>query len=676
MNLIPYTWNGYAINDWYWNGTNVGEWSAGFPVGQRANLHSSPIYSEIAYAFPKLSTTQIAGHSITLQITPKSKVAAHTLSYMREQLKGWAAIKDFQSHQIIAKDAEDSNRQWYLTGIPTDIVQDPSIATFYVTFALDDPIWRVVTSSTTGNVVVVASPNSQTLTVLGNTPAAPIIAVTPNSARTGSYGYRRWIPICNTTANAFPFPVSSVDLTFGGLNTAALVAAVKMLANGNDLRIFVDGVDTSRWFGGGGINSVTTTVWANIPHSTGALGTLSGTLPNNSTTVDVPFQVNATNLATLTRLSQAINPVFVIGSEAFTYNPKLVNLSTYTIPSCKRAQKLTSAAAHSDGDTVTWIEHDVWMLYGNASASAPAIFTGQQPNLNLTTSTNLIWKWTTSLFQTTGNHPAAWKPVVVSSITNGYARTALTNYYTGDATAQADPATESGMKMLETTVNAVAKAETANLYWSFYHPAGFTNTSMLGKKFLLYGTSWPAIAGLLYSTDNVTFLAAWNETIPVLNTATAFSHNAVALGATYQYLRLNFAGSIGARIGNNAYFQGDTVSLTLGASVLSGSLGAENSNYQLTARIKNTTSGEYVDLNCLMGTGQTLTIDCGAKTVTLSDGTNLFNAVTLSGNRINADWLNIGQDTSNKFTGTAVMTYTQAGLVNDTLNYNWTDASY
>src|SRR5581483_1217480 len=373
MNLLPYTWNGYAINDWKWNGTNVGEWSSEFPMGQRANLKATGVYSPIAYNYPKLSTVQAADHYIVVTFHPKS--LTHSLSYMREQLKQWFPVgEDYTPHQLIAQDIEDSNRQWYLSGIPVSVDQNDA-GEFQVTIALSDPVWRVATASTTGNFAVNANPTTKNLTVIGNVPAQPVITIAPQSARTGSYSYKRYVKIYNSTTKAFPFAVSTVDITFGGLDTAALVTAVKALANGDDFRVYVDGNEIYRWFGTGtkAFNQTGTLVWCNIPHSPGQVGTLLGALPNNGTAVTVTFKKTAANLVVLKALAAAINQAFIIGNEIFTYSRANVDLVNYQITSCNRAQKTTSFAAHSAGDSVTWIEHDVWVLYGNSSASAPDI---------------------------------------------------------------------------------------------------------------------------------------------------------------------------------------------------------------------------------------------------------------------------------------------------------------
>jgi len=670
MNLVPYTWNGHSINDW--NGA-TGTWAGQFPPGSRGNLQSTAVYSPVAYAFPKLSSTTIDGHYLTMNF--ESHGSSHTISYLRQQLEGWFDVNDHNPHQLIALDIDDSNRQWYVSGIP---VQFSEVATsqYTVVLALDTPVWHVVTQSTTGTIAVVASPNSQTLTVLGNVPAQPVITITPTSPRTGTYLYKRYIALYNPSSKAIPFNVSAVDLTGGGLNTGALVSGGKALASAADFHVYVNGVDTYKWFGTSGNavwNAAATKVWANVPMSAGQVGTLLTSLPNNGTTVDVAFVNNTANKAVLAKYAAAANAVFVIDSEVFTYSTSSVDVGNCVIHSCLRAQKGTSFAAHNAGALIYWVEKDIWFVYGYASAVALVNDDTQKPLIDLGNSANGSWVFST-YYDANYARPAAWVPQIVSSLTNKLAKHRITTWYAGNQGADANPASELGMYMQAYIHGAVKKAESAFLMWSFSHPAGFTNIAMSGSKYAYDTSVWPASAGIFVSTDNKHWTQIWNEAVPGAQSWTAFNHNS-ALGATYNYLQLRFHGSIAAKNPNYAYMQGDTVTITLAAG-LTVSMGPEIADYHTTSTITNTTSGESLTLDIPGLLNQTITLDCSAKTCTLSDGTNLFNCVTLSPNRRNADWLNIGQDTNGNFTGTATLVYAEAGVAGENLTYTWRDSSY
>src|SRR5690349_18886139 len=112
MDLNLYTWNGTAIND----GT---VYRASFPRGSKANLSANAIQIPRAGEDPFLSGS-VKGSPflvITVDILP-----GQNINTKREALKG-IFLLDGQRHNLIAKDAADSDRQWYVTGIPVRFVQ-------------------------------------------------------------------------------------------------------------------------------------------------------------------------------------------------------------------------------------------------------------------------------------------------------------------------------------------------------------------------------------------------------------------------------------------------------------------------------------------------------------------------------------------------------------------------
>jgi hypothetical protein len=80
--------------------------------------------------------------------------------------------------------------------------------------------------------------------------------------------------------------------------------------------------------------------------------------------------------------------VFVIGTEVFVGSADVNNFLIYV---AGRAAKNTSMAAHAVGDVINWIEHDMYLVYGNPSAAAPATDDRKKPMINLSTSTNISW---------------------------------------------------------------------------------------------------------------------------------------------------------------------------------------------------------------------------------------------------------------------------------------------
>jgi len=732
MNLLIKTWNGHNIND----GTN---YTAIMLPSARFDLTSQAVYADRAEYFPYLSGMVLPPHQITFEITIPT--GATGLSALRDQLKGWFSVLDFQPHTLVAWDTDNANTPYQLTGFPARLTTDPQAPTgltgFLITLAITEPVWSAV-SATTSSWAITGTAQTKTFNNINTVFARPSFTITPTTARTGQFAYSRWNPVYNRVANALNN--YSIDVTNGGLNTSALVTAAgvsnqlngpinnsvttipinvavggglpnagfgivdteqiswtgntggtsltgvtrgiggtsaashltaavitqsKMLANGADIAVQVDGSLVNVWVDSP--NTSSTKIWVAQNWQAGQAGVLLTALPNSGTAVTVAFTKNSTNLAALTALKTARNSVFLVENEAFAFTPANVNLVTYQITSCSRAQKGTSFASHAAGVAITWLEHDIYLLYGNSAGSPFTTDNTQQPLLDLHNSTNTSWVQT-QFFDTTSNRPAAWVgSVAVSTGQQSYV-------YTGNQTALANPSSELGLTLLNYLQANIWKAETATLLWSFYHPTGITTVSMSGSKRLLIGTAWPLIAGLQKSISSSAWSSVWNEVKPVsLNTWTSITHNAVSLSGTYKNIRLALIGTIAATpfsttVGNEADLQGDTVTLALDNTLTPVvALNSENSAYYLNATITNTTTGDYIILQWPMALNRVLTVDCDKKTITYDDGSNAIGALTLSTTR--NDWLTLQP-------GNNVYQIDDTGIANITIAMSWNDRGF
>ena len=122
-----------------------------------------------------------------------------------------------------------------------------------------DVRWREVTPAT-DSWDITASGQTDTRTNSGADVAYPIIDITPTDAKTGDYLYKVYVPIrwrVSKAASNYP-----LDIVNNGLNTAALVSGSKMQADGDDLRVWVNGIEVDRWLQD--INNATTQVWVNL----------------------------------------------------------------------------------------------------------------------------------------------------------------------------------------------------------------------------------------------------------------------------------------------------------------------------------------------------------------------------------------------------------------------------
>ncbi len=447
--------------------------------------------------------------------------------------------------------------------------------------------------------------------------------------------------------------------------TGAVVALSKMLANGGDIAVQFDGNLINNWPSTVSAFSATAMkVWIAQNWSPGQTGNLRTALPNNGTAVTVQFANTTNGKAVLTALKTAPNGVFLIDNEAFTFSQGNVDIVNAQITNCQRAAKFTSFAAHSVGASVFWIEHDIWLLYGNSNGSGFTTDNTQQPLLDLVNSTNTSWVQT-QFYDSGSNRPAAWTGQVTSSTGK------QSVIFTGNQKALANPATELGMDLINYLQSSLWKAENASIYWLFSHPTGITTVSMSGSKYLftLTNPAWPLVAGLQKATNINTWLTVWTEAIPTLaNTWQSFTHSAVSLGGTYTSIRLALIGTIAAQPSNDAAIQGDTITLTLdNTKTPVVALNSENSSiYYLAMTLTNTTVSPNISIivNYPMALNRTLTIDTAKKTITYDDGSNAIAALTLSGTR--NDWFPLAP-------GANALQITDVGMASTTIVTTWKD---
>ena len=620
MQLSLYQWNGKSIND----GTTF---RAYIPPGQLMNLSANAITVPRAIDFPYLSTTNLPNHTFTIGI---NIVGGQTIHTNREILKGYFNVTDKQRHNLVAKDTADSDRQWYLTGFPIRIVeQEPNH--FIVTFSIEMPIWRVVTALTF-SWSITASGQSSSTTNIGNVNVKPVITVTPTDpkANATSYTYRRFVTVYNNLDVSYNAPLE----VGGPLDTDALTTA-KMQADGDDLRVIVDGVEVDRWLQD--MDTATTEVWINLNLGPRHQGTLKTTLPNNGTAVTVAFNETSANLKMLQHLATAANQCFLIESELFTYDRDNVDLANYQITSCSRAQKDSSYAEHTGGSLVIrHIEHDIWLIYGNPAATAPDVDDTYKPIFALT-STNSSWVYT-NFYDSDSARPGAWKGEVLAS------KSGKSYVYTATQDTYANPSTTMGMALLGATYQEVPQGEDGLIAWSLYQGAGLTSIVYSGSRYATDITSFPATVGL----QRLNILGVWNlagGTVTAPSTTQSwqtFAASTTSGGTVYNYIRFVMDGSLKVSTDINAKAQFDTITIGLG-SPPTVSVGSETATYWFNAKITNVTTGEWLKFKTIATDELPITIDCNAKNAYRSDGAPVI--VTFSD--VREAWLDMVSGSNN-----------------------------
>jgi hypothetical protein len=239
MNLNLFTWNGQAIND-------GNPFYSVFPPGSKVNLHGNVVTSPRAGNYPFVNGIVADPQSLVIgvRIEPGADLDTN-----REKVKQYFNYEDGLRHNLIAKDAADSDKQWYVTGFVRDVRNEgQNKNSFLVLFTIEYPYWRLVTAADT-TWSVTATGQTQAITNAGNRNVPPKITMTPTTLKTAGLQYRRWIPIYSNMDISYNAPL---DITGGGLDTSALVASTSKSNQINE---------------GSGINSSVTT-W-NIDTSVG-----------------------------------------------------------------------------------------------------------------------------------------------------------------------------------------------------------------------------------------------------------------------------------------------------------------------------------------------------------------------------------------------------------------------
>ena len=480
---------------------------------------------------------------------------------------------------------------------------------------------------------ITATGQTKALTNNGQDDAYPVLEITPTSNKTGGYAYKRWIPVRWRVDEAtYNYPV---DICNDSFDTAALISA-KMQADGDDLRVEVDGVEVDRWLDG--INTSTTKVWVNLNFSASQEKTLSDAIAGSGSvdTIDVDESIN----------KFPKSGILMIDSEAFTYTGRNKSLRRFT--GVTRAAKGTSMAAHTAGATVWWGQHDIYILYGNSTVSAPSVDDDKKPAFNLATSTNTSWDYD-DFGDYYGLRTGAWFQTVV---------TGDPEFYNGNrGAASPDPWVEIGI---------LTEDEPERGIWQVVNPCGITNVNFAnGEKYAQYASFW----SFAHVGSGETGLS-WNTeyTIPAPSSDATWESWSYSAAITSGSTRVALI-SDDSYITDN-YVECADVTLTLNSSYTPTiTIGSEQGNYSLECTITNNTTGDAISLSFTMELNEDLQLDSYEKTVIyLADNSSQFQALTLEGGP-RRDWLKLQP-------GSNTLQFDDTGTNGVTIAFNWAERHY
>lgn len=610
MNKQVLTWDGNNIQD--------ATYEAHITMEEDVRGAADAIWSARPSARPRLAGKNFGGVYLPLMIRLKSAMANWHSNW--STLKRWFDLEEESPKYLVIQDTADSNKQWRVSASPTTMERNGN--RILVNLALDKPYWETVTEDPAAWNIT-ASGQTRVVTVGGNRKTRPRLRIKPTSAKTGSYLYAVFIPVRNPTSRTltnYPF-----DLTGAAFATNTLIGAGKMQADGDDLRTWVNGMEVYRWLSG--FNTANTKVWVNLNLSPGHSATLGVAIASSGALTTVTASSDISGFPS--------SGMFQIGSEMYTYTEK-DNTSRQFRGTITRSAKNTSMAAHSIGDPIYWIEHDIWIRYGLASATAPAVDNAYQPIINLDASTNASHVYAN--FMDAGRLRSGIFTNAYNADSNGGPRI---NTHTANHSTYAEPASELGITDNGRSTTTAGFIDFA--HWTLIHQVGFTNWNFSNGEKYRPSTKWFRYCYIKAdSGESGAAAVTFNIATPSASETWQAWSDSRALGGTYHSLQMyaDFSGGT-IRVGGCAVEAAD-LTLTLPAgNIPIQSIGAELSGqYYLTGTLTNNTTGDKLVFNYQMELNQTIELDCESMSaVYLKDNSNAFAAFTR--NPARAEWMDM-----------------------------------
>ena len=195
-----------------------------------------------------------------------------------------------------------------------------------------------------------------------------------------------------------------------GFDHATEVGASRSQSDGDDLRLVTDGFEQPRWIGENAAtdaNSAATNLWGNFnygPRRTAVLlSAITAVLPGEGG--DLEVWKGGT-------LGFPPSGALLIDDEVLIYSGVTESNASgnAAFTGIVRAQRSTTAAAHSASATIYWLEHRTGLVYGNTGVAAPDSRADLKPLLDLTSSTvsNLRHEWISFADSTYGGRSMQW----------------------------------------------------------------------------------------------------------------------------------------------------------------------------------------------------------------------------------------------------------------------------
>jgi hypothetical protein len=574
----------------------------GLPPGQAAML------TRIG-AWPVVAALQRNPKRVALLIKIVDLVNVNTL---RSQLFRWFDPEDETPKKLIV--TNHASIQQYVMALceGLSLYKDPRHQDAFVAIlSVDGDVrWRSEAEATPTPWAITASGQTHAIVNNGEDEAYPVYTIQPTTVKGSSYTYRRWVPIQWSSVNAGQqYPVMAT------LATNALIPA-KMQALGEDLRVLVDGVEVYRWLDA--INTAATKIWFTTDFAGSPVLTLKTAIAPAGSIASIEVNEDINQLPE--------TGILYIGTEAFVYSAR--NTTDKLVSGVERAAKGTSAGAHNSGVSVYWIQHDIYILYGNAAATAPVVEDAYKPCFELDHSANDSWVYevfgeSTILHGhfTVERRAARWEK------TGPMTEFGLHGVYTATQKTFGNPYDVAGAwKGVGAPFNDVG--------WQLSNPCGIKNVTWTNglKRRATTNPSVDFLCHLMYWPRAASWWN-WQYTLvspTLLNTWEAWSYG--PSGADFNPVADTIY--IGLYAFPSEVEVGDVTVTLNDAETPVVTVNAEQGNYHLQGTLTNQDTGESITLDFVMDVNSEIEIDTASKTVIwLLDGSRQFQALTTGGTR-------------------------------------------
>jgi hypothetical protein len=541
------------------------------------------------------------------------------------QLKRW--FKRGTDGELVVTFLGDSD-QFQLSCRVVNLVAEPTGVDFTVILASGQTALRAVAAET-HPMTITGEGDSYTIVIDGDTDDETRLSVslTPTSLPASGYLFQQLYRLPNMPGVHFgkiPWRIT--------LDTATLIAAGKMQADCNDLRVFDGAVEINRWIEDP--DTASTKIWTVLDISDGFSLALRTAVAGAGDIDTLEFTLNDATKRLLRAMPSS--GILYHGTEWIRYNGK--NVDTCALRVAKRGAYSTALQAHSQGDAFLWLEHPIRIKYGNSEAVEPSTldedYDLEKPVFDLASSTNTQWVWTAStLFRDRANpsRTGKWRPGAkkLGWRSNVYSL----SKDTGGGEVPPSSAPAMGMRLAAFQGGDRSDtwlADTVTLTWLLKNPAEITTITATGQKYRSV-SRWPGVVGLQRSANGVEWYNVWNEATPAsAGVWEAWSsHSGVSLAAGTKFVRFVLKGTSPAV--EDALEMSECLTCTLvfnSSNIPTGTLLGETSNYPLDITIANAGNGDSIDLHFPMRLDKTFEVDGEAFTVEY-DGVDAHGAMSL-----------------------------------------------